>query len=211
MSKLRPVSFGIFEGDLPHVQMNVAKAEARLSAAGISAEQHEPLVRVLKQACHEYIIDRMADEKGVTASQVREHFSELREHFLGLHKLLDRRSNPVAKVVLQRAEMEGELSNEQVEQALANLRSIVTAAALVVRKAGPVRRGGGRAALHRRQLQFAKGFVDTFEANGLPMGTSQNSLMAQLLSLCLDAVGEEYKEPENLLAKAAKLNAERGS
>jgi hypothetical protein len=206
VKKLRPLSFGISGNDLPQVRLNVAKIEARLAAADVPVEQHESIVRVLKQACHNYIIERSSDENGITAKQVREYQAEVRKAYSRLNQLLDRQSNPVAKVVLQRAEFDSSIPAGEVNSIKDGLCRVLLAVSKIAGQAGPVSHGGARAIVHKRQLQFAKGFIDTFEANSWPSGMSRNSLMTQLLSLSLDAVGEDYKEPENLLAEAAKLS-----
>lgn len=176
MIRIPPRSFSVSPDEIPPVQLNEAIVRNRLSSAGIAEDQRETIVHVLKQACHQYIIDRLGDEAGVTPHEAHKYLAEVRKTVKALYALLDESAGRAPRAVIQQIEASQLLPPGFAKTLRNDAAEFAIAATKASEKLGQVKHGGARADKKERQIRFARGFIALFKANKWPMGMSHNTL-----------------------------------
>ena len=172
-------------GEAPRPQINCLYVYARLKEAD-RLDHEEQVVSFLDRTLAKYVRAKAIDEASATPAKVRDFADRLVAVLAELHPQ-DKHEDTILRAVIDPFEF-ADLTCP-IEEVVERVRAIQ----------GEIGKGSGPRPMHARQVELAKWFWQGFEENGWPTGTSQGSLMAQLLRVVLMAVDEDRGTKQLLL------------
>lgn len=202
MSRIRPpVGRALNPHELPRASLNMREIAATLSRHGVSEEMRGSVTATMQLAADDYLLSKLLEEQGATRAEIHDHAKRAADLARQVAELFAQ-DDAAARVVYQNVAIAGGPAKEVLDAIQRGIRDYAAGAIRYAASVGKPKREAPAVAVHARQIALAKRLIDWGYAADLPHGTTASSLLAQLLAILLEAVGEPHSKVQDLLDAA---------